>query len=175
MKRLALLSLLAVLSAMTAAPGAQAADPRLIAQHDKWGSYVIGDRHDKVCYMASHPDTQEGDLKGKNRGDVYALVTHRPGDGTRNVFSYVAGYSYKDGSDATASIDGKTFTLFTRDDSAWARTTDDDNAIAAALRKGSKLTVTGVSARGTKTTDTLSLKGTGAAYADISRECGVQQ
>ncbi len=41
--------------------------------------------------MAGKPDTQDG-AKGKSRGDVYALITHRPAEHSRNVFSYVAGY-----------------------------------------------------------------------------------
>ncbi len=172
MKRIALLSALAALP-LIAGPVqmAQAADPRLIAQHDKWGAYVIGEKANKVCYMASKPDAQDGDLKGKNRGDVYALVTHRPSDGTKDVFSYVAGYAYKEGSEAQLQIDDKKFDLFTRDDSAWAKNAETDKAIAAALRKGSRMTVKGVSSRGTETSDTLSLKGTGGAYNDISREC----
>ena len=151
---------------------AAAADPKLIARHDKWGSYVIHEKGGKVCYMASSPDKQDARLNGKNRGDVYALVTNRPDEGTKNVFTYIAGYTYKQGSEASVTIDGgKPFPLFTKGDSAWARKSDVDNRIAGALRKGSVMIVRGASSHGTHTVDSFSLKGAGSAWADIDREC----
>ncbi len=149
-----------------------AADPKPIAKHDKWGSYVINESGGKVCYMASSPDKQEGHLKGKGRGDVYALVTNRPGEGTRNVFTYISGYTYKAHSTVSVSIDGdKPFVLFTKDDSAWAPPGDTDDKITRALRKGAKMVIKGTSSRGTQTVDTFSLKGAGPAYQDIARAC----
>ena len=88
---------------------------------------------------------------GKARGDVYALVTDRTAEGTQNVFTYVAGYAYKPGSNATVIIDGKTFILFTKDDSAWAKKQELDDQIASALRKGTKLVVKGTSSRNSQT------------------------
>jgi hypothetical protein len=168
MRKHFLLSLAIVLPLIPAV--VYAAAPKLIAQHDKWGSYVIDEAGGKICYMAGKPDTQDG-AKGKSRGDVYALITHRPAEHSRNVFSYVAGYGYKPGSDVSLSIDGKNFTLFTKDDTAWAKSAGDDKLITETLRKGTKMVIKGASSRGTKTTDSFSLKGSGSAYQEISREC----
>lgn len=148
---------------------AQASEQRLLGKFGDWQAFSFDEKGSKVCYMASQPKSAKG--KYASRGDVFALVTHRPAEGTRNVFSYIAGYSYKAASDVTLKIDSQKITLFTQDDTAWALDAKTDNKIAEALQKGSKMTVVGTSSRGTLTTDTFSLKGSTAAYDAISKEC----
>ena len=121
--------------------------------------------------MVTQPTKAEGNYS--KRGDIFALVTHRPGESTKNVFSYITGYTYKKDSDVTVNVNNKNFTLFTQKDMAWTPSQDEDNRLAEAIRKGSKMVVKGTSARGTLTTDTISLKGSGNAHDAISKECGV--
>jgi len=150
---------------------AQASEPELIGTFGDWAAYTFEENGNKVCYMASKPIKAEGNYS--RRGDVFALVTHRPVEKSKNVFSYITGYTYKTNSDVTITLDGnKTFTLFTHKDMAWANTAEDDNALAEALRKGSRFVSKGVSTRGTLTTDTFSLKGSSAAHDAISKACG---
>lgn len=148
---------------------AQAAEPKPLGVHGEWQAFVFNEGGEKVCYMASQPTSAKGNYS--SRGDIFALVTHRPAEGTRNVFSYITGYTYKPGSDATVKIDGDSFLLFTQDDTAWAPDADTDNKLTDYIRKGSNMVVTGTSSRGTLTTDTFSLRGSGAAYDAITREC----
>ena len=155
------------------APGAAlAAEPTLIGNYSDWSAYVFKENGNKVCYMASQPKKAEGNYS--RRGEVFALITHRPAEGTKNVFSYIAGYGYKPGSDATVKIDGNRYTLFTQDETAWAPDAAMDDKLATALRSGSNMVVTGSSSRGTMTTDTFSLKGSSAAHEAISKECAVK-
>jgi len=153
------------------APSAQASEPRLIGTYGSWSAYVFTEDGKKVCYMASQPTSAEGNYT--RRGDIFALVTHRPAEGTKDVFSYITGYTYKPGSDATVKIDGNTFTLFTQDETAWTPDAETDKKLAQAIRAGNSLIVKGTSSRGTLTTDTFSLKGSGAAHDAISQECGI--
>lgn len=150
---------------------AVAGTPRLISTHESWDAWVLEEAGGKVCYMASKPDKEQGNYA--RRGEIYVLVTHRPAEGTHNVFSYITGYSYKPGSDARVKIDGKRFTLFTQDETAWAPDAVTDNNLAQAIRAGSSMVVTGTSTRGTLTTDTFSLGGSAAAHDAISKECGI--
>lgn len=150
---------------------AQASEPRLIGTYSDWSAYVFEENGSKVCYMASQPKKAEGNYT--RRGDIFALITHRPSEGTKNVFSYIAGYSYKSGSDVNLTINGRKFVLFTQDETAWAPDGQMDSAIADSIRKGSNMVVRGVSSRGTQTNDTFSLKGSSAAHDAISQECGV--
>ena len=172
MKRTIVLAGLAALAICFTASGANAAEPRLIGDYGQWSAYVFTEDGNKVCYMASQPQKMEGAYS--KRGDVFALITHRPAEGTRNVFSYITGYGYKPGSDASVKIDANRFTLFTQDETAWAPDAQTDNKIAESIRRGSSMVVKGTSARGTLTTDTFSLKGSSAAHDAISKECGVQ-
>ena len=149
-----------------------AAQPQQIGKFGKWTSYVLMERGNKVCYMVSKPEKAQG--KYTNRGEIFALITHRPSENTKDVFSYITGYTYKQGSDATVTIGNKKFVLFTQDDTAWAPDAAADSKLAAAIRGGSKMVVKGTSARGTLTTDTYSLKGSGKAYTSITKECGVR-
>lgn len=147
-----------------------ASEPRLIATHGKWSAYVFTENGNKVCYMISEPTKHEGNYS--RRGPIYALITHRPAEGSRNVFSYIAGYLYREKSDVTLRIDKTNYTLFTQDDTAWAPDAATDGKIAESLRRGSTMVVRGTSSRGTSTTDTFSLSGSTAAHDAITRECG---
>jgi hypothetical protein len=166
-------SLICMIMASSLLSGAAHADePRIIAKDGYWTAYTFIEDGKKVCYMASQPQKMDNSAKKAKRGDVYALVTNRPADGTKNVFSYIAGYTYKAGSNVTVTIGKDKFTLFTQDDTAWAPDGATDNKIAAAMRKGKSMVVKGESAHGTATTDSFALKGTGAAYEAITRDCG---
>lgn len=162
---------LAVASFFIAAP-AFAEEPKLLSTHGDWAAYSFRENGGTVCYMASQPKKSEGAYK--KRGQVFALVTHRPAENTKNVFSFISGYTYKSGASVTLSVDGKDYTLFTNKDMAWAKDAETDNKIAESLRKGSKIVVKGVSSRGTKTVDTFSLKGSGAAHEAIGKACNVK-
>lgn len=168
MKKLSLLTLLS-LSALI--PSAQASEQKEIGTFGVWSAYVFDENGSKVCYMAAKPEKHEG--KYSKRGEIVAMITHRPGEGTRNVFSYMSGYGYKKGSDVELSIDGKKFTLFTQNDMAWAADASADAALSEAIKKGSKMVVKGVSGRDTQTKDIYSLKGSNKAYEEISKACGL--
>lgn len=150
---------------------AHAEDPKLLSEHGVWSAYTFKENGKKVCYMVSKPQKAEGDYT--KRGDIFALISHRPAEGSRNVFSYITGYSFKQGSGATVDIDDKEYVLFTQGDTAWAPDAVGDNRLALAIRNGSKMVVNGTSSRGTETTDTFSLKGSSAAYNAITRACGL--
>ena len=168
-KTFAVFALITMIAAMPR--GAQASEATLISTHGAWSVYTFMENGNKVCYMASTPQKSEGDYT--SRGNVYALITHRPSEGTKNVFSYIAGYPYKEGSEVSVTIGSEKFSLFTQDETAWAADADADNRLTDAIRKGSNLVVKGTSKRGTLTSDSFSLKGSGDAYAAISKECGL--
>lgn len=150
---------------------ALADEPKRISTTGDWSAYSFKENGGTVCYMASQPKKSEG--KYSKRDQTFALVTHRPAENTKNVFSYIAGYTYQPGSDVELKIDGNTFKLFTHKDMAWAKDAETDNKIAEAIKKGSTMIVKGTSARGTETVDNFSLKGTGAAHDAIDKACKV--
>lgn len=151
---------------------ATAQTPTLIGNYGDWAAYSFTENGSKVCYMVGQPKKAEGNYS--KRGDVFALLTHRPAEKTTNVFSYITGYTYKKGSDVTINVNNTKFTLFTQKDMAWTQDQETDNKLKDAIRKGSKMIVKGSSSRGTLTTDTFSLKGSGGAHDAINKACGVK-
>ena len=101
-----------------------------------------------VCYMASTPIKAEG--RYSKRGHIYALVTHHPDADSKSEFSIVTGYTYKPDSEVEVRIGGRKFSLFTEKDRAWTPDAKTDAIIVNAMIKGNKMTVVGVSSRGTK-------------------------
>ncbi|MGQ0526823.1 MAG: invasion associated locus B family protein [Alphaproteobacteria bacterium] len=162
--------LMTALCLLAAAPAlASSTSPRLLQVYEDWDAYVMIEGSDTVCYMASKPKSSNG--KYDKRGDVFALITHRPSENSRNVFSYLAGYIYRPGADAVIKIDETEYPLFTQDDIGWAPDADTNSKIAQAMKNGKTMTVRGTSTKGTETVDTFSLKGSSAAYERIGREC----
>ncbi|OUS17034.1 hypothetical protein A9Q97_01940 [Rhodospirillales bacterium 47_12_T64] len=148
----------------------QAQGIKVIGQHKDWTSYSYSENGHKVCFIASVPKKAEG--KYKKRGDIYLTVSHRTGEKRWDEVSVQSGYSYKNNSEATLSVGKTRYKFFTKGDSAWAYDLGDDKKVINSMVKGSNLIVNGVSARGTKTKDTYSLRGFSAAYRSINQACG---
>ncbi|MAQ71322.1 MAG: hypothetical protein CL565_03915 [Alphaproteobacteria bacterium] len=166
------LSLLGVAVLVLSAGQSQAQnEPEMVSVHGNWTAYTVMEDGKKVCYMVSRPQKDEGNYS--KRGDIFALITHRPSENTNNVFSYMTGYPYKSDSEVTLTIDGEAFALFTYEESAWAPDSKTDKRLSDAIQSGSTMIVKGVSSRGTNTTDTFSLKGSSAAHKAISDSCGI--
>src|SRR5262249_31041654 len=148
-----------------------AATPKPIGTYGDWQALTYEENGKPVCYVVSEPTKKEGQYTA--RGQVYALVTHRPADKKLNVFTIIAGYAYKEGSDVLLEIGDQKFTLFTQESMAWAQD-EDDPKIVEAMKKGNDMVAHGTSSRSTDTVDTYSLMGFSKAYEAISEACGVK-
>jgi hypothetical protein len=167
----ALVALAGVVVASVEATGT-AQETRLLGIFGKWSAYAVEQVGRQICYVASKPTKQEGNYK--KRGDVWALVSHQPQEEQLDTVQLVAGYKFKEGSEVTVTIDGKTeFTLFTDNQDAWAYDGDDQRLIEA-MKRGGLMVVLGESWRGTQTKDNYSLRGFTRAYKEIGKACELQ-
>jgi len=163
-----------LLATLVALPSAAfAATPQSLGAFKDWGAFTFEENGQKVCYMASRPKKSEGNYK--SRGEVHLLITHRPAEKSFDVVSVIAGYPFQPNSDAIIQVGNQSFRLFTDGETAWARDEKTDKALVEAIRSGRMLVVKGTSGRGTTTSDTYSLDGTGAAYDAINKACGVKR
>jgi len=145
--------------------------PKLIGDYNDWSAYTYKEGNNTVCYIASTPKRDEGNYS--KRGDIYAVVTHRPADKSFDVVNFVAGYTLKSNAKFTVKIGKETFTnFFTEDDKAWTVNDAEDAKLVKAMFRGERMIVEGVSNRGTQTKDTYSLKGFARAYKAINAKCG---
>jgi len=174
MGRLVLVTLIAAGS--PTADAAPAAKPRFLGGYKDWDAFTLKERNgQKICYIVSVPKSWSASRKNARRGKIYVTVTHRPRAKIRDQVNFVMGYPLKEGSEVIVTVDGKTrLKLFTEGDGAWTYSAKDDRRLVAAMKRGLKMTVTGVSQRGTRTIDRYSLTGFTAAYNAISKACGLR-
>jgi invasion protein IalB len=158
---------LAVLVTTTVAASA-AQTPTRIQQFDAWGAYSYQSPKGKVCYVLSVPTSEKP--TNVDHGDVFFLISQRPGQNVTYEPQAMMGYQLKEGSKVDVSIDGKGFTMFTKGNSAWAENAAKEPELVADMRAGTKMTVKAVSDRGTNTEYTYSLSGVTAAL-DKVKDC----
>ena len=167
--------LAAVLAAMGPAAAQEATRP--VASHTDWGVYVVGDP--KECYIVTPPTSstarRDGQTVQVNRGDIRLFVTFRPADSVTNEVSFSAGYPIREGSSVQLAVGTDSFALSPgagdAAEWAWPGSPAEDATLVAAMRRGAKATVTGVSSRGTTTIDEFSLLGFTAALEDAESRC----
>lgn len=155
--------------------GAATAQTRIDAKKD-WSIFEAGSGAQKVCWIVSQPTESKAFRGGQevsvNRGDIFLMVSVRPGDKVQSEVSFLAGYPFKGGSKVKITVGNKNFELFTDGENAWTTSSQEDSRLAAAFRAGASARVEGVSARGTTTRDAFSLSGFTAALKAAQGNCG---
>ena len=150
-----------------------APQPKRLAAVQGWAAYSAPEKNGQICYIVGEPSKSEPATA--KRDPVHLLITHNTSDKTANVVSFIAGYPFKDGTDAGLDIGGQRFNLFTKDDTAWARDAATDKAIVEAMLKGKQAVIKGSSVRGTATTDTYALAGFAQALGEIDKACKIKR
>ena len=173
--RTAIVTLAAFAAASTAAVAQKKPDPSeqavLLGQFGDWGAYKATPGGKKVCFALSKPTSATTDPAGRNRDPGYAFVSTRPAEKVKNEVSVIVGYPQKPGHDASATIGSANYVMYTQNDGAWVKNAAEEAQMIEAMRKGSDLVIRSESARGTKTTDTYSLKGIAQALDKVAEEC----
>ncbi len=168
---LAAISLTALLFALAAASTARAQGIKTVGIFGDWSAFQFSEDGNPACYMSSEPTKATGNYT--KRGEVFAIISHRPAEKRIGEISIIAGYNYQKDSAVAIAIGKQEFDLFTQDDGAWARDPAADKKLVRAMKKGNRMVVKGTSSRGTPTTDTFSLKGFTKAYGAIGKACGL--
>jgi invasion protein IalB len=165
-------------SALNASASAQQKKPAnptdqavLLGQFGEWGAYRATPGGKKICFALSKPTSATSEPAGRSRDPSYAFVSTRPTEKVRNEVSVIVGYPQRPGHDATAAIGSATYSMYTQNDGAWVKNAAEEAQMVETMRKGSDLVVKSESSRGTKTTDTYSLKGIAQALDKVAEEC----
>ncbi|MFY9879718.1 MAG: invasion associated locus B family protein [Pseudolabrys sp.] len=143
----------------------------LLGQFGEWGAYRATPGGKKICFALSKPTAATSEPSSRTRDAAYAFVSTRPSEKVRNEVSVIVGYPQKAGHDATAAIGSSTYPMYTQNDGAWVKNAAEETQMVETMRRGSDLVVKSESARGTKTTDTYSLKGIAQALDRVAEEC----
>lgn len=160
-------ALVFMMLAMAGATSARAQTPKLIGNHGDWTVYEVTDSRGRVCYLASEPANQTGNYSRRDNPAV--LVVRLPGKSGEYVTVH-PGYPYRKDSKVKVTVEGRGFELFTDGEHAFTYDADDE-AMVAAMKRGSSMTVRGTSTKGTYSLDTYSLKGFTAAMDAMRAAC----
>ena len=165
--------LIPALAVAAAACTAASASAQELGEFRDWRAHRFTEEGGRVCTTWSQPEKAEG--KYERRGEIFALVSHRPAEARQGMVSFEMGYPFAPGQDLAVSIDGGAPTLLPASGSlAWHDSTEVNAELVQKMRAGNRMVVTGRSKRGTTTTDTYSLSGFTASYKAISKACGVR-
>jgi invasion protein IalB len=147
------------------------ATPTLLGQFGDWGAYWAPSGTNKVCFVLAKPAASQTTPPNRPRNPIYFFVASRPAENVRNEVSVMIGYPFKSGADATVEVGTAKFAMNTQSDGAWIKNVAEEARLIEIMRKGSDLTVTGTSSKGTQSVDRYSLKGLGQALDRTSQEC----
>jgi Invasion associated locus B (IalB) protein len=155
--------------AATAAAGG--AEPTLIGQYGTWGAYTATPNGKKVCFALAKPASSKTNPPNRPRDPAYAFVSTRPAEKVTNEVSIMIGYTLKPGSESVVEVGGASYAMYTQGDGLWIKNAAEEERMVDAMRKAPDVVVKGVSAKGTETTDTFSLKGLSQALDRLAQDC----
>jgi hypothetical protein len=145
--------------------------PTLLGQYGDWGAYSATPGGKKICFAIAKPKSAQTNPAGRKRDPVWLFVSDRPAENVHNEVSVIIGYPFKSPSDASAEIGSAKFAMYTLNDGAWIKNVAEESRMVDAMRKGSDLTVKGMSGHGTESTDQYTLKGLSQAMDRAEQEC----
>jgi len=156
-----------------ARPGTTASEakPTLLGQYGEWGAYAASPGGKKICFAIAKPMSSETVPPNRPRNPSYMFVSTRPSEKVSDEFSIIIGYPFKSNTDATLEIGSNTFALFTQQDGAWIKNAAEETRLIEAMRAGNSAVIKGISSKGTRTTDTFSLKGLSQALDRAAQDC----
>jgi hypothetical protein len=157
--------------AAAAAAVAGGAEPTLIGQFGTWGAYTATPNGKKVCFALAKPSSSKTNPPNRPRDPAYAFVSTRPAEKVTNEVSVMIGYTLKPGSESTLEVGGASYAMYTQGDGLWIKNAAEEERMVEAMRKAAEVTVKGMSAKGTETTDTFSLKGLSQALDRLAQDC----
>jgi hypothetical protein len=153
------------------AAAAGSAEPTLIGQFGTWGAYTAAPNGKKVCFALAKPSSSKTNPPNRPRDPAYAFVSTRPAEKVANEVSIMIGYALKPGSESSLEVGGASYAMYTQGDGLWIKNAAEEDRMVDAMRKAADVTVKGISAKGTETTDIFSLKGLSQALDKVAQDC----
>jgi hypothetical protein len=152
-------------------PAPVGAEPTLIGQYGTWGAYTATPNGKKVCFALAKPSSSKTNPPNRPRDPAYAFISTRPAEKVVNEVSVMIGYTLKPGAESTLEVGGATYAMYSQGDGLWIKNAAEEERMVEAMRKAPDVVIKGVSAKGTETSDTFSLKGLAQALDRLVQDC----
>jgi hypothetical protein len=140
-----------------------------IGTFSSWTTFTHGEGAGLLCFATAQPAKQAP--PNVKRDPAFIYISSWPKDGVKAEISVKIGYTLRKNSDVTLSVGSASFKMFVNGDRAYVADATEELKLLETMRKGSTMTVQGISERGTSTTDTYSLAGISQALQAIATNC----
>lgn len=159
----------ASLAGLAAAGPARAAEPTPIATYKDWSVFTRAVDGDTICFAAVA--ARDKAPKSVNHGDVFFLVATWKSGAATNQPSLMAGYNFKDAPPPALRVGSEKWDMYIDGNEAFIESAKEEQGLISAMRRGSEMRVSAVSARGTATSYVFSLQGVSAALDRVGEAC----
>lgn len=146
-----------------------AQEPRTVATYKDWSVFVRDVDNDKICFAAA--EASDKSPKSVNHGDVFFLIATWESGAASEQPSLMTGYSLDQKPEPNIRIGPDKWELYASENEAFIESSDEEQRLLRAMRRGSDMRVSAVSKRGTATSYVVSLRGVTAALDRVKREC----
>ena len=149
--------------------GAIAEEVKKIGKFKDWETMVIKNDSQFVCFAQSIPVLQS---PKKNLREARLFVSFRPNKKILDEISITAGYEFNKKNSITAKS-GKSKYRFdiSQEKFAWMADEKQEKKMIKAMKKGSRIMITGYNQEGSQTIDHYSLLGFTKAYNNAKKSC----
>ena len=146
-----------------------AADLKKIGKFKDWEVIVLTSENEKVCFAQSKPVLQS---PKKNDREARIFISFRPYNKIKDEISITSGYEYNK-QNAIIAKSGKTKFKFdiSQEGFAWIANNKIEKKMITAMKKGTRIMVTGYNKSGSQTIDHYSLMGFTKAYKSAKKSC----
>ena len=147
-----------------------AEEVKKIGKFKDWETLVIKNDTQFVCFAQSKPVLQS---PKKNSREARLFVSFRPNKKILDEISITAGYEFNKKNSITARS-GKNKYKFdiSQESFAWMADGKEEKKMVKAMKKGSRIMITGYNQEGSQTIDHYSLLGFTKAYGTAKKSCG---
>ncbi|MEX0956582.1 MAG: invasion associated locus B family protein [Rhizobiaceae bacterium] len=161
-----LIAIISILGLVLVSGTAIAQTATKIGQNHAWGTYSYQSNSGKVCYVLSVPTARQP--SGLDHGDIFFFVSQKPGQNIAYEPQFIAAYNFRENSKVKLTIDDKSFSMFTKGNSAWLENAAEEPQLVALMKAGTRMKIDATSGRGNPTSYDFSLSGITAALDSIS-------
>lgn len=140
-----------------------------IEKHGDWTLYGADDGGGRLCFISTQPFDTKPDTA--TRQAIHFYISAWPKDGVKTEVSVRFATPLRKASEPTVTIGPTAFKMFVKDDKAFIADATAELKLIDAMKKGSKMLVEAVSARGTANSDLYSLAGFTQALQALTTKC----
>ena len=140
-----------------------------IGKFKDWETLVLKKDNELTCFAQTKPVLQSPKA---NKREARLFVSFRPNDKISDEISTTSGYEFNNQNRILATSGKKKYEFdITKDSFAWIKSNKVEKKMIKAMKKGSRITVTGYNVSGSQTKDHYSLMGFTKAYNTAKKSC----